>query len=166
GGMLELGDDLPTLGQDPERLALVTNPDILQMIKLGNAALPLDLLTFRPADEQPGIFLLREDSRQAMLTVFNWTEHPNSHAFSFSDLGLSPDHHYRVVDVFQPQQQLASNSTGLSIENQPAHSVTLLKILDESIAAQPPSITAKVPVTGKIGEDLGFEAVASKGHVP
>ena len=166
GGMLELGDDLPTLGQDPDRLALVTNPDILQMIKLGNAALPLDLLTFRPADEQPGIFLLREDSRQAMLAVFNWTEHPNSHAFSFSDLGLSPDHRYRVIDVFQPGQLLAFDSTGLRIENQPAHFVTLIKILDESIAAQTPSITAKVPATGKVGEDLGFAAVASEDHVP
>ena len=166
GGMLELGDDLPTLGQDPDRLALVTNPDILQMIKLGNAALPLDLLTYRPEDGQPGIFLLREDSRQAMLAVFNWTEHPNSHAFSFSDLGLSPDHHYRVIDVFQPEQQIAFNSTGLRIENQPAHFVTLLKILDESIAPQPPSITAKVPATAKIGEDLRFGAVADEGHVP
>lgn len=166
GGMLELGDDLPTLGQNPDRLALVTNPDILQMIKLGNAALPLDLLTYRLADEQPGIFLLREDSRQAMLAVFNWTEHPNSHAFSFSDLGLSPDHHYRVVDVFQPEEQLAFDSTGLRIENQPAHFVTLLKILDESIAAQTPSITAKVPATGKVGKDLGFAAVASEGRVP
>jgi hypothetical protein len=166
GGMMELGDDLPTLGQDPDRLALVTNPDILQMIKLGNAALPLDLLTFRPADEQPGIFLLREDSRQAMLAVFNWTEHPNSHAFSFSDLGLSPDHRYRVIDVFQPGQLLAFDSTGLRIENQPAHFVTLIKILDESIAAQTPSITAKVPATGKVGEDLGFAAVASEDHVP
>lgn len=166
GGMFELGDDLPTLGQDPDRLALVTNPDLLQMIRLGKAALPLDLLTYRQVDEQPGIFLLREDSRQAMLAVFNWTEHPNSHALSFSDLGLSPDHHYRVVDVFQPEQQHAFDSTGLRIENQRAHFVALLKILDESIAAQPPSITAQVPVTGKIGEDLGFAAVASEGHVP
>jgi alpha-galactosidase len=166
GGMFELGDDLPTLGQDPDRLALVTNPDILQMVKLGNAAVPLDLLTYRPADEQPGIFLLREDSRQAMLAVFNWTEHPNSHAFSFSDLGLSPDHRYRVVDVFQPEQQLAFDSTGLRIENQPAHFVTLLKILDESIAARTPSVAAKVPAEGKVGEDLGFAAIASERHVP
>jgi hypothetical protein len=166
GGMLELGDDLPTLGQDPDRLALVTNPDLLQMIQLGNAALPLDLLTYRPADEQPGIFLLREDARQTMLAVFNWTEHPNSHAFTFSDLGLPPDHRYRVVDVFQPEQPLAFDSTGLRMENQPAHFVTLLKILDESVAAQAPSITAKVPATGKIGENLGFAAAASAGHVP
>ncbi len=41
------------------------------------------------------------------------------------------------VDVFQPEQQRTFDSTGLRIENQPAHFVTLLKILDESIAAQP-----------------------------
>ncbi|MGB0125503.1 MAG: PKD domain-containing protein, partial [Silvibacterium sp.] len=166
GGMFEIGDDLPTLGRDPDRVALVTNPDLLQMVKLGKAALPLDLLTYRHEDEQPGIFLLREDSRQAMLAVFNWTEHPNSHTLSFSDLALSPGHHYRVVDVFRPEQQLAFDSTGLRINNQPAHSVTLLKILDESIAAQPPSITAQVPTTGKVGEDLGFAAAASKNSVP
>ena len=166
GGMFEIGDDLPTLGRDPGRVALVTNPDLLQMVKLGKAALPLDLLTYRHEDEQPGIFLLREDSRQAMLAVFNWTEHPNSHTLSFSDLALSPGHHYRVVDVFRPEQQLAFDSTGLRINNQPAHSVTLLKILDESIAAQPPSITAQVPATGKVSEDLGFAAAASKNSVP
>lgn len=166
GGTLELGDDLPTLGQDPDRLALITNPDFLQMIKLGKAALPLDLLTYRRTDEQPGVFLLREDSRQAMLAVFNWTENPDSHAFSFSDLGLSPDHRYRVIDVFQPEQQRAFDATGLHIENQPAHFVALLKILDESVPAQAPSITAKVPATGKMSEDLGFAAAASEDHVP
>ncbi len=166
GGMFELGDDLPTLGQDPDRLALVTNPDLLQMIELGKAALPLDLLTYREADEQPSIFLLREDSRQGMLAVFNWTESVNSHAFSFADLGLSPNHHYRVVDVFQPEQQRAFDSTGLRIENQPAHFVTLLKILDESIPAEAPSITAKVPTTGKMDEELSFAAAASEDHVP
>ena len=29
GGMFEIGDDLPTLGSDPERVALVKNPDLL-----------------------------------------------------------------------------------------------------------------------------------------
>jgi hypothetical protein len=166
GGMLELGDDLPTLGQDPDRLALITNPDLLQMIQLGKAAIPRDLLTYRPADEQPGIFLLREDTRQTMLTVFNWTEHPNSHNFSLSDLGLPPDHRYRVVDIFQPERPIAFDSTGLRLENQLAHSVTLLKILDESVAPQAPSITAKVRATGKIGENLGFAAAAAAGQVP
>ena len=60
GGMFEIGDDLPTLGSDPERLALVKNPDLLAMVKLGQAAVPLDLMTYTDKDEQPSVFLLRE----------------------------------------------------------------------------------------------------------
>ena len=57
GGKYDIGDDLPTLGSEPERLALVTNRDLLQMAKLGRASKPLDLMTYRPEDEQPSIFL-------------------------------------------------------------------------------------------------------------
>ena len=42
GGMFEIGDDLPTVGADP-RMALVTNPDLLCIAKLGRAAIPIDM---------------------------------------------------------------------------------------------------------------------------
>lgn len=69
GGMFEIGDDLPTLGASPERLALVHNPDLLDMARLGRAATPLDLMTYLPEDRQPSIFFLKEDPRQRILTV-------------------------------------------------------------------------------------------------
>ena len=83
GGMFEIGDDLTILGSDKERLALVKNPDLLAMVKLGRASLPLDLLTYTEKDEQPSIFLLREDQRQSILAVFNWTEHASFSRFHF-----------------------------------------------------------------------------------
>jgi len=166
GGMFEIGDDLPTLGKDAERVALVTNPDLLQMIRLGKSSLPLDLMTYRHEDEQPGVFLLQEDARQAMLAVFNWTERSNSHAFSFSDLGLQPDHHYHVLNVFRPKEQSRFNSTGLQVEKLPVHSVELFKILDDSIPAQPPSVVAQVPTNGKVSQDLLFTAAAPDSPVP
>src|SRR5208283_5589016 len=83
GGMFEIGDDLPTLGESPDRVALVKNPDLLDMVRLSRASLPLDLMTYRPEDKQPSIFLLKEDKRQQILTVFNWTEEARSH-----ELGL------------------------------------------------------------------------------
>ena len=73
GGMFEIGDDLPTLGADPDRVALVENPDILQIAKLGRAAVPFDLLSYSVEDKEPSIVLLKEDGRQSMLAVFNWT---------------------------------------------------------------------------------------------
>ena len=56
GGMFEIGDDLPVLGASPERLALVRNEDLLNMARLGRAAVPLDLMTYRPEDGQASLF--------------------------------------------------------------------------------------------------------------
>jgi alpha-galactosidase len=166
GGMFEIGDDLPTLGSDPERLALVKNPDLLAMVKLGRPAVPLDLMTYSAQDEQPSIFLLREDQRQSILAVFNWTERPSSHTFTVSDLKLTAAHSYKLIDSFAPDQPLAISGETLRLDNQPAHSVKLIKIIDTSIPAAAPSITFNVPTQAKIGEEIGFSSTASKDGVP
>src|SRR5205814_5780879 len=60
GGMFEFGDDLPSLSTDSERLSLLTNNDILRMVKLGKASRPLDLLEYSTEDLQPSITFLLE----------------------------------------------------------------------------------------------------------
>ncbi|MGA2375477.1 MAG: PKD domain-containing protein [Candidatus Sulfotelmatobacter sp.] len=166
GGMFEIGDDLPTLGSDPERLALVKNPDLLAMAKLAQAAVPLDLMTYADKDQQPGVFLLHEDQRQSILAVFNWTEQPSPHTFSLSDLNLPPGHFYKLVDSFAPDQPLAMDHETLRLDHQPAHSVKLIKIIDASIPAAAPSITFKVPSQARIGEEIEFSSAASKDGTP
>ena len=166
GGMYEIGDDLPTLGKDPDRVALVTNPDLLAMAKLGRAALPLDLLTYADKDEQPSIFLLHEDQRQAMLAVFNWTEQPSSHALTLSDLTLSAGHSYEVYDSLVHDQPVTMDRGTIRLENQPSHSVRLIKIIDSSIPAAAPSIAFQVPPEAKTGEDIKFSSVAAHDGVP
>ena len=165
GGMYEIGDDLPILGNDPDRLALVTNPDLLAMAKLGRVSVPLDLLTYADKDEQPSIFLLRESQRQSILALFNWTEHESSHSFDFSDLNLSPKHSYEVREVLSKDQTMVT-SNALRIGNQPPHSVRLMKIIDTSIPAAAPSITFQVPLQAKVGEEIEFSSIASKDGVP
>jgi alpha-galactosidase len=166
GGMFEIGDDLPTLGSDPERLALVKNPDLLAMAKLGRAAVPLDLLTYAEKDEQPSVFLLREDRRQSILAVFNWTEQPSSRTFTISDLKLTAGDSYKLVDSFAPDQSLAMAGERFSIGNQPAHSVRLVKIIDTSVPAAEPSIALQAPSQAKVGEEVEFSSTASKDGVP
>lgn len=166
GGMFEIGDDLPTLGSDPERVALVKNPDLLGMAKLGRAAVPLDLMTYTDKDEQPSVFLLREDQRQSILAVFNWTEQPTSRTLTLSDLKLSAVHSYELVDSFAPDQPLAISHETLRLDNQPAHSVKLIKVVDASIPAAAPSIAFKVPPQAKIGEEIEFSSTSSKDGVP
>src|ERR1700728_700208 len=166
GGMFEIGDDLPTLGSDPERLALVRNPDLLAMAKLGRAALPLDLMTYADKDEQPSVFLLREDPHQSMLAVFNWTEQPSFRTFTFSDLKLSAGHSYKLFDSLAQDQSLAIDNQTLRLDNQPGHSVKLIKIIDTSIPMATPSIALQVPSQAKTGEEIEFSSIVSKDGAP
>ena len=161
GGMFEIGDDLPTLGSDPARLALVSNPDLIQMIRLSKPAIAADLLTYSSDDQQPSIFVLREDRRQTMLAVFNWTESARSHRVSLGELSLPDGDRYSVMDVFNSSAKPAFDNGELTIDNQEQHSVRLLKIIDDSVPAQAPAVTMSVPATALRGESLHFSASAS-----
>jgi len=166
GGMFEIGDDLPTLGSDPERVLLVKNPDLLAMAKLGQAAVPLDLLTYSDTDEQPSIFLLRESRRQSILTVFNWTEQPTSRSVTFSDLKLPTGHSFNVFDLLAQDKSLVMDHETLRLANQPAHSVKVIKIIDTSIPMAAPSIAIQVPSQAKTGEEIEFSSTVSKDGAP
>lgn len=166
GGMFEEGDDLPTLGSEPERLALVKNPDLLQMAKLGRAALPLDLLTYAAEDEAPSIFLLKEDRRHTMLAVFNWTAQPRAHTFTLADLGLSPADSYTVSDVYRPDQSLSFEAGQLALGSQPPHSVRLVRIIDTSVPPAAPTVTVQAPRSAEVGSILRFRALAKDAEVP
>ncbi len=165
GGMFEIGDDLPTLGKDADRVALVKNPDIIAMAKLGRAATPVDLLSYRAEDEQPSVFLLKEDARQAVLTVFNWTENPQSRQISLGELGLNTGTGYQFTNVFDPAVHAYAETGAVSLEL-PAHSVKMVKIIDPAVQAQAPSITLHAPNTAKMNEEITLACAVDAAGVP
>jgi len=166
GGMYEIGDDLPTLGADPERVALVKNEDLLNMARLGRAARPLDLMSYTPGDSMPSIFLLQESKRQAILTVFNWTERQIEHRFDLvRDLGLQLHGHNQILDVFGPATPVENNLDTIVVQL-PPHSVKVLKIIDTSIPTAAPSVTMHTPDTAKAGKNVQFSAEADPAGVP
>jgi hypothetical protein len=166
GGMYEIGDDLPTLGQDADRMALVENQDMLNMARLGRSSWPLDLMTYRSEDQMPSVFLLREDEHQSMLAVFNWTEQATSHTFTTADLKLPAGGQYQGFDVLDGQKPVAINNGSLALENQPPHSVRLIKIVNAAVPAAAPTIIEQVPPTAKMGESLSYVARADDKGVP
>jgi alpha-galactosidase len=166
GGMFELGDDMPLLSTEPERLALVKNPDLLQMAKLGRASLPLDLMTYRAEDTIPSVYLLKEDRRQAVLTVFNWTEGARSHTFTLADLGWPEGDSYQASDVLDNNKSVELIGGKLELDNQPAHSVRMIKIIDTSVAAGAPTIAADVPSAVETGAAVKFSVTAKAEGVP
>jgi hypothetical protein len=162
GGMLEIGDDLPTLEHSADRVALIENSDLINMVRLGKASVPLDLMSYSSSDQLPSIFYLKESPRQSVVTIFNWTEKPRSKTVRLADLGLEAAGHFAVTDVFG-QSDLDSTSGSLSIE-QPAHSVTVLKVLDRQVLSDAPALGANCPQGGTAGENLTLSARAEDAH--
>ena len=166
GGLYEIGDDLPTLFADADRMALVKNRDLLNMARYGRAAKPMDLMSYAPEDEMPSIFLLRESKRQSILVVFNWKEKERMHEFSLSDFGLTTGHN-QVVDVFTPGSPIVENAASFSLKLAP-QSVRIVKILDTSIPASAPVVKVEIPEKIEAGKLATFSAQTSLGpdHVP
>jgi hypothetical protein len=165
GGMFEIGDDLPTLGASPERLSLVKNVDLLDMAKLGRASSPIDLMTYAPSDQQPSVFLLKESGRQAMLTVFNWTEKPRTRAINLAQLGLKESSSYKMVEIFGDQGCCDFSSGAINLIQKP-HSVRMIKFVDSSVPAISPSLEVQSPGSGAAGETLTFKAQAVSSEAP
>jgi hypothetical protein len=166
GSMFEIGDDLTLLGNEPERLALVENQQLLQMVKLSRAAVPVDLMNYAEQDEQPGVFLLHEDVRQTMLAVFNWTEATRSHSIPWSDLGLSAGHRFEVSDVLRPGAPVAVSDTCVGLRDQAPHSVRLLKIVDTAIPAAHPSLTINAPSSVQVAQPVAASITYDPKGVP
>jgi hypothetical protein len=164
GGMFEIGDDLPTLGADPERLKLVKNPDLLDIARIGRASAPVDLMDYLPEDEQPSIFYLREDPDQSILSVFNWTGNSRTHLFQMSALGF-PAGHTTVRDVFTGALVMPGQN-GVLIVQQPANSVRVFKI--ENSTPTPPHIalSAKSTPEGQSGDELAFSLNPIQSEYP
>ena len=155
GSMFEIGDDLPTLGSSPERLALVENRDLLNMVKLGHASIPVDLMTYAPADEQPSIFFLKEDERQSILTVFNWTDKPRAHAVELASLGLDANADYSISDILD-DKATSRIAQGVFSIDQPGHSVRMFKIVNPRIRAQRSDLHVDHPSHIKAGKVAEF----------
>ena len=162
--MYEIGDDMLVLGTEKDRLALVENRELLNMAKVGRASTPVDLMTYEPEDAQPSIFFLQEDQRQAILTVFNWTNTVRSHALRLTDLGLPAGHTFAATDVLNQNELVTLEGGAVRLENQPPQSVRLIKLIDNSVAATAPTVTAQVPAAANSGETIILSALSAQGE--
>jgi hypothetical protein len=160
GGMLEIGDNLPSLEGSPRRLALIENRDLIDMVRLGKASIPEDLMSYATADRQPSVFFLPESARQSILTVFNWTERPARHVIELSDLGLRRAGSYAFTDVLSPQTSVQASAGSVPVAL-PPHSVRVLKIIDESVPASAPELEIQCPPSGRTGTVLVCSAKAA-----
>jgi alpha-galactosidase len=165
GGMYEIGDDLPVLGSEKDRLALVENRELLNIAKVGRASTPLDLMTYEPEDGQPSIFFLREDQRQSILTVFNWTNTVRSHTLRLTDLGLPAGHAFAATNVLNQNETVTLDGEAVRLENQPPQSVRVIKLIDKSVTEAAPTVTVQAPAAANTGETIILSALSTQAEV-
>ena len=165
GGMYEIGDDLLVLNSEKDRLALVENRDLLNMAKAGRASTPIDLMTYDPNDGQPSLFLLRQSPRQSILTVFNWTDNPRTRSLSLADLGIQVSSRMVATGVLDSNAAFALEGGTIRLENQPAQSAIVIKLVDTAVAKAAPTVTAQIPTESKVGETIALSARADPAGV-
>lgn len=163
GGMYEIGDDLPALGREPYRLSLVLNPDLLDMVRLGRPAVPIDLMTYRHVDGQPSIFFLHEDARQAMLAVFNWTQNSLTHRISLQTLGLGTG--FRAEDIFQHNERVSLEAGDISL-TVPPQDVRVIKFVDNDLRPASPVVQMVAPTHLTVGQEGHFCAKTTGSRTP
>jgi len=166
GGMYEIGDDMLVLGAEKDRLALVENQDLLGVARLSKSFTPLDLLSYETEDLVPSIYSLREDQRQSMLAVYNWSEKPRSRTLKLADFGLPAGRTFKASDVLNQGETVALEGGAVRLDNQPAHSVKVIKFIDSAIPAAAPAITAQVPGEANLGVPIKLSAQAQPAGVP
>ncbi len=166
GGMFEIGDDLPTLGTQPDRVQLIKNPDLRHLVHLGRAMRPMDLMTYSAQDGQPSIFFLQQDDRQAMLAVFNWTDTPTSHTLSLGMSKFPAGARIAATDVFEPARSVDLQGGKLTINGQAPHSVRLIKLVDSDMSARAPAVSLDAPRAATAGQNVEFRAVLGAASVP
>jgi alpha-galactosidase len=165
GGMLEIGDDLPTLGSSQDRLALVKNKDLIDMARLGRASTPEDLMTYATSDGQPSVFLLKEDNRQSIVTLFNWTDEKRERSISLKSLGLKESAQYQITEVFGDVSCCDTSANAIKMV-QPPHSVRMFKVIDRDLAPAPPQFELHSAASARAGESVSFAATASSPEAP
>jgi hypothetical protein len=122
-------------------------------------------MTYDTADQQPSIFFLQESPRQAILTVFNWTETPRSHALQLADLGLPAEHTFAASDVLNQNTPVTIQGGTVRIDNQLPESVRVIKLIDGNVSPGAPSVKAQVPSAANAGETIPL-AAQTEGGVP
>jgi alpha-galactosidase len=166
GGMYEIGDDMLILESQKDRLALVENTDLLNIAKIGRASTPFDLMTYEPEDEQPSIFFLQESPRQAILTIFNWTKTPRTHAVKLSELGLPAEHAFAGSDVLNENAPVSLTGGAVRIESQAPESVKVIKLIDSSVPPTAPTVKVQLPSTANAGDIIRLSAQTESAGVP
>ena len=122
GGTLFIGGDDPR-ELTPDRVALMTNPDVVAL-----AFQPLVIRPLTLQDLPAPVWHAKVSDRMHVVAIFNWDgANPVSHTVLFRDLGLGDRSVYSVFDLWT-QTELGTRESSISVELGP-HGVALYRLI-------------------------------------
>jgi len=128
GGLLQLGDDLPELYTSPERYALITNRDIIDINRKRKIARPVDLMSFKRKNEIPSFWHIRENRDRHILAIFNWQDAAASFSLPLHRLGLSSSREFTVQNIWEDNKRWGTARGMVEVPSLQPHSVLLLRL--------------------------------------
>ncbi|MGA7078904.1 MAG: PKD domain-containing protein, partial [Terriglobales bacterium] len=93
--------------------------------------------------------------------VFNWTNTVRSHTLRLSDLGLPAGDTFAPTDVLNQNETVMLVDGAVRLENQPPQSVRVIKLIDTSVAAAAPRVTAQIPAAANAGATITVSALSA-----
>ncbi|WP_139993803.1 discoidin domain-containing protein [Paenibacillus paridis] len=100
GGHWLIGDNVPFISED--RMAILQNEGLLDLVKKGKAAKPVKMSNFyHKLEHSPIALYLTDTNGDRVVGLSNWDmNNPASVSLSFSDLGLSATTNYTLTEIY------------------------------------------------------------------
>lgn len=162
GGHWLVGDNVPLLAED--RMAILQNEGILDLVKKGNAAKPVKMSNFyHKLEHSPAAIYLTDTNGDRIVGLSNWDMNNSaSVTVNFSDLGLKPNTNYKLTEIYS-QTKIGTYSGSYSRVLKPGESIIVRVSEDHSsLPAAPVNLALGKSATASSTWSAGAGYEASK----
>lgn len=141
GGLWLASENLPLVPLDKMN-QILKNPSVLSIAKLGKAARPVRMTNFLWGNEHcPPVTYLTGNNGDKIVTVANWDRsNPASIDVNWSDIGLSANGTYYVVDLFRNERLGSFTGKYTATFKGAAHDSMLLRITSANPSEPSPAV--------------------------
>ena len=103
GGHWLVGDNIPFVADD--RMKILENEALLDLVKQGNAAKPVKMSNFYHQEEDsPSAIYLTDDAGNTVVGLSNWTDQEKVITVNLEDMGLKRNKKYSMTELYSGKE--------------------------------------------------------------
>ncbi|MFF2093381.1 discoidin domain-containing protein [Paenibacillus sp. NPDC058174] len=156
GGHWLIGDNVPFISED--RMAILRNAGLLDLVKKGNAAKPVKMSNFyHKLEHSPIAIYLTDTNGDRIVGLSNWDMNNSAPvSLSFTDLGLNASTNYTLTEIYS-STKIGQYTGSYSRTLKPGESIIV------RISEQPSSLPT-APVNLALGKSATASSTWSSGY--